>query len=629
MLVPAQNHLEEGIVLPKYGGREVVVGVADKGQLPGLGRARLARDLFSGRFRPGQSLQIDRIADEHGMDKESVLKTLAEFHALGMITLANDFSATVNPPDAKGMQEAYEVRAALEEIAGRAAAATLGGNVTMLLAELDGMRAALHDANIEACVEHDINFHRTILKASQNDFLLRVWDSLALDLRMRTMIGNLTEHMLEVVESHQPIVDALHKGRGKQAGLLLRNHVETFSEYMKKSAADSGLFKTLRTDLEGAKDVQRAFFPPPTLSIPCLSCEVFYQPAHDIGGDYYDFLSLQGERWGIVIGDVSGKGIGAALIMASLQGSLRAQALHPHSDLSALMTDVNQLVYGSSPIHYFASLFYAEYQPATRMLRYVNAGHNPPIVLRPRDGRCEIFRLNAGGTPVGICSDAQFRTATFQLHIGDLLIAYTDGITEVQDRQGELWGQEKFEKLLSSCGCGEPKEIMKRILDEVSGYADGQSQRDDMTLVVMKAEEGCDGVGLTPASVRRVTELVHEKIEDELSLDEMAQSAGLSTGYFSQMFRKSTGETPHQFVLRLRVERAKEMLHDEHARILDVAVACGFKTQQHFARVFRRMCGASPTEYRQDFLRKQTSCAVRTCSDETGTFRGAASADGV
>src|SRR5258708_26977328 len=106
---------------------------------------------------------------------------------------------------------------------------------------------------------------------------------------------------------------------------------------------------------------------------------------------------------------------------------------------------------------------------------------------------------------VGIFADAQSSTATFQLHIGDVLIAYTDGITEVQDRQGELWGQERFEQLLSSCGCGLPKEIMERILDEVSGFAGGQPQRDDMTLLVLKVEEGCDGVGLTPANLRKVT----------------------------------------------------------------------------------------------------------------------------
>jgi AraC family transcriptional regulator len=111
------------------------------------------------------------------------------------------------------------------------------------------------------------------------------------------------------------------------------------------------------------------------------------------------------------------------------------------------------------------------------------------------------------------------------------------------------------------------------------------------------------GGGLTPARLRRVAELVHAKIEEELSLDEMAEEAGLSTAHFSQTFRKSTGKSPHQFVLNHRVERAKRMLRAADMRILDVAVACGFKTQQHFARVFRQLCGASPTEYRQESLR--------------------------
>ena len=107
--------------------------------------------------------------------------------------------------------------------------------------------------------------------------------------------------------------------------------------------------------------------------------------------------------------------------------------------------------------------------------------------------------------------------------------------------------------------------------------------------------------GLGPARLRRVKEFVHAKMEDELSLRELAQSVGLSTAHFSEMFRKSMGETPHQFVLRLRVERAKEMLRVAELRVLDVAIACGFKTQQHFARVFRQLCGSTPTEYRREF----------------------------
>ena len=106
--------------------------------------------------------------------------------------------------------------------------------------------------------------------------------------------------------------------------------------------------------------------------------------------------------------------------------------------------------------------------------------------------------------------------------------------------------------------------------------------------------------GLGAARLRRIKELVAAKIEDELTLDEMAQSVELSTAHFARMFRKSTGETPHPFVLRQRIERAKEMLRSPHTRVIDVAVACGFKTQEHFAQVFRQMCGISPTEYRRN-----------------------------
>ena len=251
----------------------------------------------------------------------------------------------------------------------------------------------------------------------------------------------------------------------------------------------------MRRDLAGAKDVQQAFFPPVSLSIPCMTCQTFYQPAHEIGGDYYDFFSLQDGRWGIAIGDVSGKGISAALIMASLQASVKAQALQPHLHLSTLIGSVNRLVHESSPTHLFASLFYSEYEPATRMLRFVNAGHNPPIVVRPRNGSCEMFYLNSTGTPVGISADSQFPSGTFQFEIGDLLIAYTDGVTETENDQGEGWGQQRLENLLRSCSRKTPEQIIKGILDQVSMFANGQPQQDDMTLVVMAVQGGCNAYG--------------------------------------------------------------------------------------------------------------------------------------
>ena len=245
----------------------------------------------------------------------------------------------------------------------------------------------------------------------------------------------------------------------------------------------------LRRDLQGAKDVQQAFFPPESLAIPNLSCATLYRPAHEIGGDYYDFLSLQDGRWGIAIGDVCGKGIGAALIMASLHASLRAQALHPHVNLSAHIGDVNRLVFESSPTHFFASLFYGEYDPAALTLNYVNAGHNPPIVIRTGNRSPQMLYLKAaGGLPVGIAADSQFTSRRFQLEPKDLVVAYTDGITEAQNRDGDFWGQQKLEELLLSSQHKAPQQIIETILNKLTEFVNGHPQRDDMTLVVIRVQ---------------------------------------------------------------------------------------------------------------------------------------------
>ena len=124
--------------------------------------------------------------------------------------------------------------------------------------------------------------------------------------------------------------------------------------------------------------------------------------------------------------------------------------------------------------------------------------------------------------------------------------------------------------------------------------------------------------GLGPARLRTIPELVHANLEVELTLLDMAQSVELSLAHFSRMFRKSTGETPHQFVLRTRIERAKEMLRAREARVLDVAVACGFKTQQHFARVFRHLCGTSPREYRLEWWSRDRSEQRHNTNPRTG-----------
>jgi phosphoserine phosphatase RsbU/P len=248
---------------------------------------------------------------------------------------------------------------------------------------------------------------------------------------------------------------------------------------------DSGF---LRVDLKMAMEVQKAFIPRNLPSIPGLECETFYKPARGVSGDYYDFFRLLSGRWGIAIGDVSGKGMGAALVMANLQASVRAQAQQSHSDPAIAITRVNQLLHESAPIHYYASLFYAEYDPQTRALAYVNAGQNPPIVIRCQSGGSKVFRLEPGATPVGLFGGASYKSATFQLKAEDIFVACTDGIIEMESQDGQQWGQQRLEGLFSSCTPRTPRHMVQSIVREVAAFGMGRVPKDDMTLVVLQVK---------------------------------------------------------------------------------------------------------------------------------------------
>jgi phosphoserine phosphatase RsbU/P len=246
---------------------------------------------------------------------------------------------------------------------------------------------------------------------------------------------------------------------------------------------------SLHRDLAIAKEVQKASFPQRAPAIPGLNFASFYKPALCVGGDYYDVLGFRDGAWGIAIGDVSGKGSGAALVLANLQASFRAQTLQPRSDLETLMANVNRLVWESSPRHFFASLFYAEYEVETRELQYVNAGHYAPMLLRWKHNQCKIFYLESSGAPLGLFESSQFASKAFQLEEGDVFVAYTDGITESEDSCGELWGHERLETLLRTRSDSTPEQIVGRIIEEVFAFAKECSQGDDMTLLVVGVKD--------------------------------------------------------------------------------------------------------------------------------------------
>jgi phosphoserine phosphatase RsbU/P len=240
----------------------------------------------------------------------------------------------------------------------------------------------------------------------------------------------------------------------------------------------------LNRELEIAREVQEHLFPQRLPPMPELDYCGQCRPAREVGGDYYDFLELPDGRLGIAIGDVSGKGVGAALMMASLEASLRALAVVVE-DPAELMGRVNTLVRQASSANRYATLFYAEYDPATRRLTYVNAGHNPPVVLRNSNGACHVLRLETGGSVVGLFPQ-RYERGVFAHEPGDVVVLFTDGVSESMNIRDEEWGEERLIELAKSVQGLSALDCLKRILAAAQAFAGGAPQHDDMTLVVLR-----------------------------------------------------------------------------------------------------------------------------------------------
>jgi sigma-B regulation protein RsbU (phosphoserine phosphatase) len=239
--------------------------------------------------------------------------------------------------------------------------------------------------------------------------------------------------------------------------------------------------------MEIAREVQQRLFPQQIPQIAGLSLAGMCRPALGVGGDYYDLIELDDGRLGLAIGDVSGKGISAALLMAGLRASLRGMTLDGPSDLARMMQKVNRLVYEASANNRYATFFFATYDPATRELRYVNAGHNPPLLVRP--GNPEILRLDVGGMVVGLLPTADYVEQVVRVSSGDLLIAYTDGISEAMTVDDEEWGEERMLDCAVQCRQDAPaREVLNAIFRSADEFTSGAPQHDDMTLLIMKLE---------------------------------------------------------------------------------------------------------------------------------------------
>jgi sigma-B regulation protein RsbU (phosphoserine phosphatase) len=239
----------------------------------------------------------------------------------------------------------------------------------------------------------------------------------------------------------------------------------------------------LSSELEIARDVQGRLFPKTALSLPSLHLSGICHPAQQVSGDYYDFLRLEDSSMAMAIGDVAGKGISAALLMATIQSAMRSQLTGVGQISTAqVVSSLNRQLYASTAPEKYVTFYFGIYDDATGMLTYTNGGHPPPILIS--DGT--VRKLEVTGTVVGAFPAVQYEERKIALATGDLLVAYTDGITEPENAYGEMFGEDRLIDVLvkhQNAGAG---EIVSRSLEAALQWTGSPELQDDMTMLIAR-----------------------------------------------------------------------------------------------------------------------------------------------
>jgi len=307
----------------------------------------------------------------------------------------------------------------------------------------------------------------------------------------------LKSHLLVQIRTKQQMVGILSLSlrRGQfRYGPADRETLTTLSEQLALVIENSRLAQRmviqerLNRELGLAAEVQRRLLP---LHVPeCASVELsgFCEPARGVGGDYYDFISTNKDRVGIAIADVAGKGMPAALLMSTVQATLRSltgSALSADTSLAQMVSKLNRLIFNSTNGQHYVTFFYADFDETNRRLTYVNAGHNPPLWLHS-NGKKQFRRLTTGGLIAGAFEDCEYDQETLQMESNDLLFLYTDGLTEAVSPAGEELGEARVEEMLAAFAHLPAQEIRDEMVREVKDWCRGAGLYDDLTFVVMK-----------------------------------------------------------------------------------------------------------------------------------------------
>jgi sigma-B regulation protein RsbU (phosphoserine phosphatase) len=242
--------------------------------------------------------------------------------------------------------------------------------------------------------------------------------------------------------------------------------------------------RLLMKELEIARNVQQRLLPHDTPAIRGVEYAGYCRSAKFVGGDYYDFLPMPDGGLLFTLGDVSGKGIAAAVLMAGIQASLRSQVLKPPESMAELMNHFNRAVYSFSTADKYSTLFCGLLDSGGRRLTYVNAGQVCPLVLRAGGG---LDRLESGGLPVGLLEVAQYEQGRVDLQWGDTVVCFSDGISEATNAKEEMWDEAEVEKVLRACSGLNAQQTIDKLVSAADTFGGEAEQADDMTVVALRA----------------------------------------------------------------------------------------------------------------------------------------------
>jgi serine phosphatase RsbU (regulator of sigma subunit) len=240
----------------------------------------------------------------------------------------------------------------------------------------------------------------------------------------------------------------------------------------------------LERELQLAMEIQQRFQPAAPPHVPGYELQGISFPCYEIGGDYYDFIKRDDGRLIIALGDVSGKGTAAALLMSSLHAAIHAQS-GSHDTLVATISAVNRYLADNIPANRFVTLFYAELDPESGAVSFLNAGHNPPLILHAAG---TVEQLASGGLPLGIKPNAEYREGRTQMQMGDVLVIYSDGVTEATSPSGEEFGATRLYEVVSRNVDASAAGIRDRIESALTKFSQGTQAADDITLVIVKRQ---------------------------------------------------------------------------------------------------------------------------------------------